>query len=283
MPTYQCPSVPSAPPSPGRSSGRILLASAVLTLTGCSAFLRDTPTPIPTQATQLSPVGPATTLVVFLPGRGDSMEDFDRHNFTAVLRDAGINADTIAVDAHMGYYFNRTVIERLRTDVLEPARAQGYRRIVLAGVSLGGLGALLNERDAPGLVDEIVLFAPYLGDKAALFEQISAAGGPAAWAAGRDPTAGGVEEQIWTFLGNRSAALPPTWLLYGRDDSLAPGHQMLGTLLPPAHVKTVTGAHDWPTWLTLWRDVCLNSELFAAERAGVRTGRPDPSKGKPEL
>lgn len=260
-----------------------MLILAVLTLAGCSAFLRDTPAPIPTQATQLSPAGPAATLVVFLPGRGGAMTDFDRHGFTAALRDAGVSADTIVVDAHLGYYYKRTVIERLRADVLVPARARGYRRIVLAGVSLGGLGALLGERAEPGMVDAIVLVAPYLGDQAALFEQIRAAGGPAAWAAGRDPTAGSVEEQLWTFLGNRSAALPPTWLLYGRDDSLATGHQMLATLLPPARVKTVTGAHDWPTWLLLWRGACLDSDLFAAERAGALTRHSGPANGKPEL
>ncbi|MDI1336250.1 MAG: alpha/beta hydrolase [Lacunisphaera sp.] len=283
MPTRLCPSVPSALPSPWRSIGRVWLTAAVLTLAGCSAFLRDTPTPMPTQATQLSPAGPATTLVVFLPGRGGAMVDFDRHGFTAALRAAGVSADTIAVDAHLGYYFKRTVIERLRNDVLLPARARGYRRIVLAGVSLGGLGALLNERDAPGLVDAVVLIAPYLGDQAALFEQIRAAGGPAAWAAGRNPLAGSVEEQLWTFLGHRSAALPPTWLLYGRGDSLVTGHQMLAALLPPARVKTVTGAHDWPTWLSLWRGVCLDSELFAAERADALARRPNPANGKPTL
>ena len=282
MLTRQGPSVPSTLGSPWRSSGRVLLTFVVLTLAGCSAFLRDTPAPIPTLATQLSPAGPATTLVVFLPGRGGSMADFDRHGFTAGLREAGVSADTIVVDAHLGYYFKRTVIERLRTDVLVPARARGYRRIVLAGLSLGGLGALLGERDAPGLVDAIVLIAPYLGDKAALFEQIRAAGGPAAWAAARDPIVGSVEEQLWTFLGNRSATLPSTWLIYGRGDSLATGHQMLATLLPPERVRTVTGAHDWPTWLSLWREVCLNSELFAAERAGAIARRPDPANGKPE-
>ncbi len=267
MPTLPCPSVPRVFPSWWRISGRIVLTAAALMLAGCTAFLRDTPAPIPTRASQLSPTGPASTLVVFLPGRGDSMADFERYGFIAALRDAGVNADTIVVDAHLGYYFNRTVIDRLSADVLVPARARGYRRIVLAGVSLGGLGALLNERDAPGLVDVIVVIAPYLGDKPVFFAQIRAAGGPAAWAAGRNPTTGGVENEIWTFLGKRSSVLPPTWLLYGSGDSLAIGHQMLATLLPPAHVRTVPGAHDWTTWLSLWRGVCVDSELFAAERA----------------
>lgn len=89
--------------------------------------------------------------------------------------------------------------------------------------------------------------------------------------AGRDPKSKRVEEEIWTFLGKRSAALPTTWLLYGRGDSLAPGHDLLATLLPPARVKVVEGDHDWPTWLGLWRDVCLESDLFAAERASQPT------------
>jgi hypothetical protein len=124
----------------------------------------------------------------------------------------------------------------------------------------------LYERDQPGAVNAIVLLAPYLGDNAGLFERIRSAGGPAAWAAGRDPGMGGVEELVWTFLGQRSTALPPTWLLFGTDDSLAPGHRMLTPLLRPARVHSVAGAHDWLTWRTLWLEVCVNSDLFAAEK-----------------
>jgi len=241
-------------------------ALAGLALTGCSVFLRSTSVSIPTRATRTSAAGPAATLVVFLPGRGGSMADFDREGIVAVLQEAGVRADTITVDAHLGYYFKRTVLERLQADVLQPARSRGYRRIVLVGVSLGGLGALLNERDHAGSVDALVLLGPYLGKDGRLFDRIAAAGGPAAWAAGRDPLAGGVEEQIWTFLGMRSAQLPPTWLLCGARDSLGPGHRLFATLLPAARVRTIDGAHDWPTWRALWRDLCFNTDLFRAEK-----------------
>ena len=245
----------------------ILALMLSLSLTGCSLLLRKTPSPIPTQAAPMVTAERAATLVVFLPGRGGAMVDFEREGFVTTLRESGARVDSIAVDAHLGYYFQRTVIARLQADVLQPARQQGYRRIVLVGVSLGGLGALLCERDLPGSVDALVLLGPYLGKDAGLFDGIRSSGGPAAWAAGRDPQAGGVEEQIWTFLGTQSAVMPPTWLLCGRRDSLAPGHRLLAGLLPPNRVAIIDGAHDWPTWCALWRDLCLHSDLFQAEKS----------------
>lgn len=254
-----------------RRASAVGLALGGLALAGCSLFLRPTPTPIPTRAPLLESQAPAETLVVFLPGRGGSMTDFEREGFPAAMRDAGVRADIVTVDAHLGYYFNRTVLERLQADVIQPARKRGYRRIVLVGVSLGGLGALLNDRDHPGSVDAIVLLGPYLGKDRRLFERIVTAGGPATWAAEREPGAGGVEEQIWTFLGQKAAGLPPTWLLCGRSDSLGDGHRLLATLLPPSRVRTIAGAHDWATWRALWRQVCAEAELFGAEKVAVAT------------
>lgn len=236
-------------------------------LAGCSLLLRDTPAPMATLVRPLAAPGRTGTLVVFLPGRSDTMASFEKEGFLSTMRAAGVKADAIMVDAHLGYYFNRTMVERLRADVLLPARQQGYRRIVLVGVSLGGLGGLLLERDHPGSVDALVLLAPYLGEKGKLFDRIDQSGGPAAWASGRDPLAGSVEEQIWTFLGTKLATLPPTWLRSGREDKYARGHRLFTALLPANRVKSIPGAHDWPTWRALWHEVCFESEVFQDERA----------------
>jgi hypothetical protein len=249
-----------------RSISGLVAALAVLALTGCSLFLRDTPTPMPRQPTVMAAAGRAETLVVFLPGRGDTMTETEKGGLIGIMHEAGVRADGVIVDAHLGYYFNKTLAVRLRADVLLPARQQGYRRIVLVGTSLGGLGSLLTERDFPGSADALVLIAPYLGEKQKFFDGIVAAGGPEAWAKGRDPHAGSIEEQLWTFLGTKTGQLPPTWLLSGTEDPYVGGHRLFATLLPAGHVTTIPGAHEWPVWRALWREVCFHSEVFAAER-----------------
>jgi len=113
----------------------------------------------------------------------------------------------------------------------------------------------------------VVLLGPYLGSKTSLFEKIAASGGPQRWAADREPRAGAVEEQLWTYLGTKSSTLPPTWLLCGAADRLGTGHRLLAKLLPADKVLTQDGGHDWPTWRGLWKTVCQNSALFSDEKA----------------
>jgi hypothetical protein len=197
------------------------------------------------------------------------MEDFTKRGMADEMTKAGVQADWIAVDAHPGYYRERSIVERLKVDVIGPARARGYSRIVVVGVSIGGLGGLLCEREEAGLVDGLVLVAPYLGQDEKLFAEIEAAGGPKVWAQGREqhePTDAELAEQLWIFIGSSYSRLPPTWLAYGTEDSLAGGHRLLGSLLPAERVKTAAGGHRWKTWKGLWSELCEDTDLFSAER-----------------
>lgn len=241
----------------------------MVALAGCSMLMRGTPTPIATLERPASANGRTKTLVVCLPGRGDTMADYEREGIVEIMRKAGVMADAVIVDAHMGYYYKQTVVDRLYTDVLAPARRNGYRRIVLVGVSLGGLGGMLCERDRPGSIDTLVLLGPFLGEDDHVFNRIASAGGPAAWAADRPQGGVNIEEKLWTFIGKKSATLPETWLFSGREDKYARGQQLFAKLLPANRVKIIEGTHDWPTWRTLWRDACLHSTIFQAERTGT--------------
>ncbi len=55
-------------------------------------------------------------------------------------RDAGLTADIVAADAHLGYYERRVVHIRIDEDVIAAGTRSGPRRVWLAGISLGGLG-----------------------------------------------------------------------------------------------------------------------------------------------
>jgi hypothetical protein len=248
------------------------LIAAVFILSGCSYWPRKAVAPIPATRAQAE-TDRAHTLLIFLPGRGDQMGDFEKRGLSEELRRAGVRADWIAVDAHLGYYRDRSIVRRLKVDVIEPARAQGYERIVLVGVSLGGLGGLLCERNHAGLIDGLVLLAPYLGDDGKLFAAIAEAGGAPVWARGREerePTNAELAEQLWIFIGKNHTRLPPTWLAYGSRDRLAGGHRLLAPLLLAERVRVIDGGHEWKTWRSLWRELCESSDLFAAEKTPAR-------------
>ena len=86
-------------------------------------------------------------LLLLLPGRGDESGDFARHGFVRMARQAGATADIAAANAHFGYYINRSVTDRLEADLFERPESRRYRETFVAGISLGGLGAMILARD----------------------------------------------------------------------------------------------------------------------------------------
>ncbi|MDB5966343.1 MAG: esterase [Polaromonas sp.] len=220
-------------------------------------MLRIASVPMDTRIDRATCTAKADTLLVFLPGRYSNIDEFVREGFVSAVRDRRVAVDTMLVDAHMGYYSNGTVLDRLEADVFEPARAAGYRSVWLVGVSLGGLGTVLHEEAMPGRIAGMVLLAPYLGERQAL-QEIEAAGGLRAWKAPagplpRDP----MEPRIWRWLQAGASApvpaLPPIYLGYGTEDRFLYSHRLLAAALPPGRVFTTPGGHDWPQWRQLWQ------------------------------
>lgn len=196
-------------------------------------------------------------LMVFLPGIADLMEDFEAYGFVKAVRRRGMPMDMTVVDAHFGYYYRRVVIDRLREDVILPARAAGYARIWLVGISLGGLGSLSYASRYPDDIAGMTLLAPYLGE-ASLLAEIASAGGLARWQPGAraaDDYAGA----LWCWLQGYTRpdrALPELYLGFGEADKFASANRLLAHNLPPERVFTLPGGHDWRTWQRLW-DVFL--------------------------
>ena len=229
----------------GRHAVPLLLA-----LSGCG-WMYSAPAPIHTEAAPASPAARASTLLVLMPGRGDKASDWAAHGFVSDLRASGLAFDVVAVDAHIGYYMKETIVERMWTDVLAPARPQ-YKQIWIVGASMGGLGALIVASRLPGAVDRVFLLSPYLGPNS-LMREIEAAGGPARWTPTKpdDPY-----QRIWRWLQRYrepGTPMPPMMLGFARQEGMAPNHRLLAQLLPADRVFEVDGAHGWVSWRQLWQ------------------------------
>ena len=209
----------------------------------------------------------ARSLVVFLPGIGDTAEDYERHGFIDAVKQAGWPADLVVVDAHYGYYANRTILDRIHSDIFEPAKALGYQERWLVGISLGGFGALLYASRHAVDVTGVVALAPYLGGSA-IVREIVTAGGVRSWT----PTIiddYDYERQLWAWLKQyerREAALPALCLAYGERDTFVEAHRLLNAILPTGQVFVESGQHDWMTWKKLWRRILASTVAVRRDR-----------------
>jgi pimeloyl-ACP methyl ester carboxylesterase len=233
---------------PGKLAIGFLLMTSLLT--GC-ARLRPATSPLHTVSHPGS--GSPRTLVVLLPGRRDSPADFRKADFPELAARAGAAVDMVAVDAHMGYYFRRTIVDRLHEDVIAPARKK-YDRIWLVGVSVGGTGSLLYAAQHPENVDGILLLAPFLGEEE-MIREVEAAGGLRGWKAPGTLDPQDFQRRLWAWLDRYEGEAEgkiPLYLGYGTRDSFARANGILARELPEDRVFTVEGGHDWKAWRALW-------------------------------
>ncbi|HEX7705775.1 MAG TPA: hypothetical protein VF701_04875, partial [Thermoanaerobaculia bacterium] len=174
----------------------ILAALAASLLTGCGAFR---PATVPIRTVSIESGGTGRCLAILLPGRCAAPEGFARGKFGEAVRARGLDLDLIAVDAHLGYYRTRGVLERIREDVVVPAQTKGYQEIWLVGTSLGGLGSLLYLRDYPEDITGVLAIASYLGEDD-LVREIEAAGGPRFWHPPDATSPNDVGGDLWRWL-----------------------------------------------------------------------------------
>lgn len=230
---------------------------ASLFVSGCIGMAR-TEVPLPGIQTA-DPDARNDTLVIMLPGRGDRADAFISQGFQE--QGSSLGFDTVAVDAHFGYYMKRSLLPRLHEDIVLPARAAGYKNIWLLGISMGGFGSLLYAAEHPDEVDGVILLAPYLGDRK-LAEEVDAAGGLASWS-GEGSRFKDYEIGVWTWLqgATNGQQQTPVILGYGESDGSAKTHAVLGDALAPSRVYTLEGGHKWTTWRPLWDRIAADLEL----------------------
>jgi pimeloyl-ACP methyl ester carboxylesterase len=229
---------------------RLALLLASLLFVSCAELGRPD---VPIRTIDLTSRTPGNCLVVLLPGRFAEPEEFRDARFADAVAASGLRVDLVAVDAHLGYYRNRTIIERVKADVVDPARAAGYDEIWIAGTSLGGLGALIYAKEHPQDLAGALAIAPFLGDDAVIRE-IEAAGGPASWRAPATIGEDDVGRRLWSWLapGRPGSESVPLYLGWGTSDDFDRSNRLLAGLLPSDHVFPVDGGHDFDAWGQVW-------------------------------
>jgi pimeloyl-ACP methyl ester carboxylesterase len=193
-------------------------------------------------------------LLVCLPGIGDEATDFEEWGFVDLVRAHQWAADVWLVNAHYGYYADRTLLDQLHCDIFLPASQSGYRSIWIAGISMGGLGALLYASRYERDISCIVAIAPFLGTQTVVRE-IARAGGLARWTSVVTPA--DEIRAVWTWFKerrNRPHSHPLVFLAFGDQDVFTDAHRLLAANLPESHVLTAPGGHRWPVWQRLWKE-----------------------------
>jgi pimeloyl-ACP methyl ester carboxylesterase len=241
---------------------RIAVAMMAFVIGGCSSGRNPLKT-----FTYPSAAEKSKHLIVFLRGMGGAWgclmkphACFETLGFVETVRRKKLPFDMVAPDLNFSYYEKRTLVERLTQDVIQPARAGGYDKIWLAGVSMGGLGAILYSQKAAEPVDGILLLGPYLGERAILTE-ISKAGGLKYWNPGPYDEEKDWQRMVWDWLkkaGENPAETIPLYLGVGLDDLFYEGQKLLADALPPENVIAVSGGHRLSTFKKIW-DIFLDS------------------------
>lgn len=196
--------------------------------------------------------GMAATRVLLLPAAYTTPDDFLREGFVKAARDRALPVDLVFVELKVQHLTDRTILRRLRHEVVLPARALGCRSIWLGGISIGGFVALAYAERYPDEIDGLCLLAPYLGNHIVTGE-IERANGVHEWTPG-ELAADDDERRIWRFIKEHRARPSPLHLGFGRDDRFADSHRMMASALAPECVDVVPGGHEWPVWRQLWEN-----------------------------
>lgn len=195
-----------------------------------------------------SGAGKAPTQMIWLPGAYHSAQDFVTEGFARAAVQRRIPLDLRFVDLEMQHLDDRDVFQRLRSELVLPARDSGAA-VWLAGISLGGLVALDYASAHVGELDGLCLLAPYLGNRM-LINEIAAASGLSGWQPGEFAESD-TERRIWRYI-KTGVDSRPLFLGYGKSDRFSAAHDMLAAALPAEWVEVVAGGHQWGTWLRLW-------------------------------
>ena len=220
------------------------IASIVVLFLGCSGSRGKKALP----SVRYSGMTGKRSLVVLFPTMGGKGSHYETQGFLDEVWERDFEASMEVLDVKPSLYLGSRIVELVKTEVIEPAKAEGYKEIYLIGISLGGHGALLYATTHPEDIDGIVVLAPFIsGDLVS--EAIEEAGGLDTW---EDCPFLGWEYacNVWKSLQvyvSDSENQKKIVLGFGREVKFVDQFRVRADVLLPEQVFTVPGGPDWET------------------------------------
>lgn len=201
--------------------------------------------------------------MLFLPAAYTGPEDFVQAGFASAVRERELPLDLVFADINLQHLTDRTILRRVRHELVLPARALGCQSIWICGISLGGFIGLSFAERYTSEIDGLCLLAPYLGNHM-ITGEIERANGVAAWEPG-ELAADDDERRVWRFIKSHDQQPVAVRLGYGREDRFAGSHRLMAAALSPGNVQVIPGGHEWPVWSRLWANF-LDSQFAQQDR-----------------
>ena len=204
--------------------------------------------------------GRPAVVMALLAGTYSEPEDFVREGFPQALRARGLDAELVMAGIRAAWVADGSIVERIESAIVLPARSRGCERLWLGGISLGALAVLGYAARHGTELEGIALISPYPATREVLGE-VDAAGGLKSWDP-QIPPAGDIEREAWRWLARRTSDAPAVLCYYASGDRFAEGQRRIAGTLPPGSARELPGGHDWAAWRALW-------DAFLTERGAL--------------
>src|SRR3982074_751102 len=97
----------------------------------------------------------APTRVLLLPAAYAGPAGFLREGFVRAAPERVLPVDLVFVELRLQHLSDRTILRRLRHEIVLPARALGCKAIWIGGISLGGFVAIAYAERYPEEIDGV--------------------------------------------------------------------------------------------------------------------------------
>jgi len=227
-----------------RTMKRVILLCAIVSIVfvslGCTGYWGKKALP----SVRYSGMTGKRGLVVLIPTIGGKGSHYETQGFLDEVWDRGFEASLEVVDVKPSLYLGSRIVELLKTEIIEPAKTEGFEQFFLVGISLGGHAVLLYATEYPEDVDGVIVLAPFIsGDTAS--EAIDEAGGLETW---EDCPFLALTHACNLWKSLRVYVSDPknqrkVVLGFGTEDKFVDQCRILADELLPEQVFTVSGGH----------------------------------------